>query len=121
MKISKKKGLVLAAGALGSVIGSGSNAFAAQNHEGVCQIETKNGEFSFNASGKEITTTKPMDLLVIIDGSASMSNEKAHTLFATTHALLKSLPDDSRVMFAVYSTNESSSYRHSGNNTMSRL
>ena len=121
MKISKKKGLVLAAGALGSVIGSGSNVFAAQNHEGICQIETKTGEFSFNASGKEITTTKPMDLLVIIDGSASMSNEKAHTLFATTHALLKSLPDDSRVMFAVYSTNESSSYRHSGNNTMSRL
>lgn len=38
MKISKKKGLVLAAGALGSVIGSGSNVFAAQNHEGVCLL-----------------------------------------------------------------------------------
>ena len=64
---------MLAVGALSSVIGSGSNVFAAQNHEGVCQIETKTGEFSFNASGKEITTTKLMDLLVIIDGSAYIS------------------------------------------------
>ena len=121
MKINKKKVIVLTCGALGSIVGSGSNVFAAQNHEGICQIETKNGEVTFNASGKDITTTKPMDLLVIVDGSASMSNDKAHTLFATIHALLKSLPTDSKVMFAVYSTNESSSYRHSGNNTMSRL
>ena len=112
---------VMATTAIPTYVYNNINVEAARNHDGVCQIETKNGEFSFNASGKEISTVKPMDLLVIVDGSASMSNDKAHTLFATIHALLKSLPTDSRVMFAVYSTNESSSYRHSGNNTMSRL
>ena len=112
---------VMATTAIPTYVYNNINVEAARNHNGVCEIETKNGEFSFNASGKEISTVKPMDLLVIVDGSASMSNDKAHTLFATIHALLKSLPTDSRVMFAVYSTNESSSYRHSGNNTMSRL
>ena len=94
---------------------------AAKNHDGVCQVETKNGELTFNAQSTTVETTKPVDLLAIIDGSGSMENDKAHTLYATLHALLQSLPDDSRVMFAVYSTNESSSYRHSGDNTVSRL
>ena len=112
---------VMATTAIPTYVYNNIKVEAARNYNGVCEIETKSGEFSFNANGKEITTVKPMDLLVIVDGSASMSNDKAHTLFATIHALLKSLPTDSKVMFAVYSTNESSSYRHSGNNTMSRL
>ena len=98
-----------------------NTVLAAKNHDGVCQVETKTGEITFNAQSTTVETTKPVDLLAIIDGSGSMENDKAHTLYATLHALLQSLPDDSRVMFAVYSTNESSSYRHSGDNTVSRL
>ena len=103
------------------LLGEHNLVLAAKNHEGVCQVETKTGEITFNAQSTTVETTKPVDLLAIIDGSGSMENDKAHTLYATLHALLQSLPDDSRVMFAVYSTNESSSYRHSGDNTVSRL
>ena len=106
---------------LTSLLTPTNTVLAAKNHDGVCQVETKNGELTFNAQSTTVETTKPVDLLAIIDGSGSMENDKAHTLYATLHALLQSLPDDSRVMFAVYSTNESSSYRHSGDNTVSRL
>ena len=107
--------------ALTSLVVPKHTVLAAKNHDGVCQVETKNGELTFNAQSTTVETTKPVDLLAIIDGSGSMENDKAHTLYATLHALLQSLSDDSRVMFAVYSTNESSSYRHSGDNTVSRL
>lgn len=29
---------------------------AAKNHDGVCQVETKNGELVFQATGKNVTT-----------------------------------------------------------------
>ena len=126
-KLSKVVNCSLALSLVGTGVGLTSlvtptnTVLAAKNHEGVCQVETKNGELTFNAQSTTVETTKPVDLLAIIDGSGSMENDKAHTLYATLHALLQSLPDDSRVMFAVYSTNESSSYRHSGGNTVSRL
>ena len=126
-KVSKVVNCSLALSLVGTGIGVTSlltptnTVLAAKNHDGVCQVETKNGELTFNAQSTTVETTKPVDLLAIIDGSGSMENDKAHTLYATLHALLQSLPDDSRVMFAVYSTNESSSYRHSGDNTVSRL
>ena len=126
-KLSKVVNCSLALSLVGTGVGLTSvvtpthTVLAAKNHDGVCQVETKNGELTFNAQSTTVETTKPVDLLAIIDGSGSMENDKAHTLYATLHALLQSLPDDSRVMFAVYSTNESSSYRHSGDNTVSRL
>lgn len=30
---------------------------AAKNHDGVCQVETKNGELVFQANGIDVTTT----------------------------------------------------------------
>ena len=126
-KLSKVVNCSLALSLVGTGVGLTSlvapthAVLAVKNHEGVCQVETKTGEITFNAQSTTVETTKPVDLLAIIDGSGSMENDKAHTLYATLHALLQSLPDDSRVMFAVYSTNESSSYRHSGDNTVSRL
>ena len=30
---------------------------AAKNHDGVCQVETKNGELVFQANGTNVTTT----------------------------------------------------------------
>ena len=30
---------------------------AAKNHDGVCQVETKNGELVFQATGVDVTTT----------------------------------------------------------------
>ena len=126
-KLSKVVNCSLALSLVGTGVGLTSlvtpthTVLAAKNHDGVCQVETKNGELTFNAQSTTVETTKPVDLLAIIDGSGSMENDKAHTLYGTLHALLQSLPDDSRVMFAVYSTNESSSYRHSGDNTVSRL
>ena len=62
IKLKKNLGYVAVFSGLSAVI-LPSNVYAAKNHEGVCEIETKNGEFSFNASGKERTTTKPMDLI----------------------------------------------------------
>ena len=50
-----------------SLVGSGvgvtslltptNTVLAAKNHDGVCQVETKNGELVFQATGKNITTT----------------------------------------------------------------
>ena len=34
-----------------------NTVLAAKNHDGVCQVETKNGELVFQATGKNITTT----------------------------------------------------------------
>ena len=83
------------------------NVEAARNHEGVCQIETKNGEFSFNANSKEITTVKPMDLYVVVDGSPSM---RGWFMFQVMDSLFKSLHEDSRVTIAMYSLNLPTSY-----------
>ena len=34
-----------------------NTVLAAKNHDGVCQVETKNGELVFQATGKNMTTT----------------------------------------------------------------
>lgn len=49
-----------------SLVGSGvgitslvvptNTVLAAKNHDGVCQVETKNGELVFQATGKNVTT-----------------------------------------------------------------
>ena len=33
-----------------------NTVLAAKNHDGVCQVETKNGELVFQATGKNVTT-----------------------------------------------------------------
>ena len=50
-----------------SLVGSGvgvtslltptNTVLAAKNHDGVCQVETKNGELVFQATGVDVTTT----------------------------------------------------------------
>lgn len=42
---------------LTSLITPSNMVLAAKNHDGVCQVETKNGELVFQATGKNITTT----------------------------------------------------------------
>ena len=49
-----------------SLVGSGvgvtslltptNTVLAAKNHDGICQVETKNGELVFQATGKNVTT-----------------------------------------------------------------
>ncbi len=34
-----------------------NTVLAAKNHDGVCQVETKNGELVFQANGTNVTTT----------------------------------------------------------------
>lgn len=34
-----------------------NTVLAAKNHDGVCQVETKNGELVFQANGVDVTTT----------------------------------------------------------------
>lgn len=34
-----------------------NTVLAAKNHDGVCQVETKNGELVFQANGMNVTTT----------------------------------------------------------------
>ena len=80
---------------------------AAKNHEGVCQVETKNGEVTFNVNAATVETTKPIDLYVVMDGSPSMSGWFS---FWAMQALIQSLNDDSTITFAQYSLNLTSSY-----------
>lgn len=42
---------------LTSLVTPTHTVLAAKNHDGVCQVETKNGELVFQATGKNITTT----------------------------------------------------------------
>lgn len=85
-KLSKVMNYSLALSLVGTGVGLTSlvvpkhTVLAAKNHDGVCQVETKNGELTFNAQSTTVETTKPVDLLAIIDGSGSMENDKAHTL-----------------------------------------
>ena len=80
---------------------------AVKNHEGVCQVETKTGEITFNVNGKVVETTKPIDLYVVMDGSPSMAGWFS---FWAMDSLIKSLNDDSTVTFATYHLNLISSY-----------
>ena len=42
---------------LTSLITPSNMVLAAKNHDGVCQVETKNGELVFQANGTNVTTT----------------------------------------------------------------
>ena len=85
-------------------------ALAAKNHDGVCQVETKTGELVFQATGKNITTTKPLDLLVVVDSSGSMLAKDVENMVTILRGLLSSLDDSSRVMIASYTENTATSY-----------
>ena len=86
-------------------------AQAAKNKDGVCEIETKSGEFTFNANGTEISTEKPVDLFAILDGSPSFTSRgKFDKALADLTDLVKSLPDKSQVVFATYLENNKESY-----------
>lgn len=95
--------------------------YAAKNHDGICEIETKSGEFSFNANGKERTTTKPMDLIQIIDLSGSLSDSeykqrngvegaRKQQINDMIYTIRTQLTDQDHVMLAFYGTNSVNSY-----------
>lgn len=42
---------------LTSLLTPTNTVLAAKNHDGVCQVETKNGELVFQANGTNVTTT----------------------------------------------------------------
>ena len=120
IKLKKNLGYVAVFSGLSAVI-LPSNVYAAKNHEGVCEIETKNGEFSFNASGKERTTTKPMDLIQIIDLSGSLSDSeykqrngvsgaRRQQINDMIYTIRTQLTDQDHVMLAFYGTNSVNSY-----------
>lgn len=87
---------------------------AAKNADGVCEIESKSGELTFNAVAATVTKTKPVDLLLITDGSGSIDAAKMYAEVHTLKALVDSLSEDSRVMIARYLTNSTTSYGSSG-------
>ena len=130
MKKAKKSLLVLTS--LGMTSGVYVNelsqlnvVYAAKNHDGICEIETKSGEFSFNANGKEITTTKPMDLIQIIDLSGSLSDSeykqrngvegaRKQQINDMIYTIRTQLTDQDHVMLAFYGTNSVDSYAVEG-------
>lgn len=86
-------------------------AQAAKNKDGVCEIETKSGEFNFNANGKEIETAKPLDLFAILDGSPSFSEGTKYVdAINDLFDLVTSLPEGSHVILATYHENNKDSY-----------
>ena len=120
IKLKKNLGYVAVFSGLSAVI-LPSNVYAAKNHEGVCEVETKNGEFSFNASGKERTTKKPMDLIQIIDLSGSLSDSeykqrngvsgaRRQQINDMIYTIRTQLTDQDHVMLAFYGTNSVNSY-----------
>ena len=62
-KLSKVMNYSLALSLVGTGVGLNSlvtpthTVLAAKNHDGVCQVETKNGELVFQANGTNVTTT----------------------------------------------------------------
>ena len=62
-KVNKVANYSLAFSLVGTGVGLTSlvvpkhTVLAAKNHDGVCQVETKNGELVFQATGKNMTTT----------------------------------------------------------------
>ena len=61
-KLSKVMNYSLALSLVGTGVGLTSlvtpthTVLAAKNHDGVCQVETKNGELVFQANGTNVTT-----------------------------------------------------------------
>lgn len=62
-KVNKVANYSLAFSLVGTGVGLTSlvtpthTILAAKNHDGVCQVETKNGELVFQANGTNVTTT----------------------------------------------------------------
>ena len=62
-KVNKVANYSLAFSLVGTGVGLTSlvtpthTVLAAKNHDGVCQVETKNGELVFQATGTNVTTT----------------------------------------------------------------
>ena len=126
MKKAKKSLLVLtslgmASGVYVNELSHLNVVYAAKNHDGICEIETKSGEFSFNANGKERTTTKPMDLIQIIDLSGSLSDSeykqrngvvgaRKQQINDMIYTIRTQLTDQDHVMLAFYGTNSVNSY-----------
>ena len=126
MKKAKKSLLVLtslgmASGVYVNELSHLNVVYAAKNHDGICEIETKSGEFSFNANGTERTTTKPMDLIQIIDLSGSLSDSeykqrngvegaRKQQINDMIYTIRTQLTDQDHVMLAFYGTNSVNSY-----------
>ena len=96
-------------------------AHAAKNKDGVCEIETKSGEFHFNANSKEIETAKPLDLFAILDGSPSFSEGTKYVdAINDLFDLVTSLPEGSHVILATYHENQKDSYFANKKQTLTR-
>ena len=102
---------VMATTAIPTYVYNNINVEAARNHEGVCQIETKNGQITFNARSTTVTNAKPVDLLLIADGSGSIDAQYMYIIVHMSKAVVDSLPEGSRVMVASYIRNEADSYQ----------
>ena len=102
---------VMATTAIPTYVYNNINVEAARNHEGVCQIETKNGQITFNARSTTVTNAKPVDLLLIADGSGSIDAQYMYIIVHMSKAVVDSLPEGSRVMVASYIRNETDSYQ----------
>lgn len=94
-----------------SLVAPTHTVLAVKNHEGVCQVETKTGEITFNAQSTTVETTKPVDLLLIADGSGSIDAQYMYMIIHMSKALVDSLPAGSNVMIATYARNETDSYQ----------
>ena len=96
------------------LLGDTNLVLAAKNHDGVCQVETKIGELKFNAKSTTELSYKPLDLLLVMDGSGSINDTKAKMMFEIYASLLKTLPEDTKVSIAIYGTNRATSYESEG-------
>ena len=102
---------VMATTAIPTYVYNNINVEAARNHDGVCQVETKNGQITFNARSTTVTNAKPVDLLLIADGSGSIDAQYMYIIVHMSKAVVDSLPEGSRVMVASYIRNETDSYQ----------
>lgn len=102
---------VMATTAIPTYVYNNINVEAARNHDGICQIETKNGQITFNARSTTVTNAKPVDLLLIADGSGSIDAQYMYIIVHMSKAVVDSLPEGSRVMVASYIRNETDSYQ----------
>ena len=102
---------VMSTTAISTYVYNNINVEAARNHEGVCQVETKNGQITFNARSTTVTNAKPVDLLLIADGSGSIDAQYMYIIVHMSKAVVDSLPEGSRVMVASYIRNETDSYQ----------
>ena len=93
---------------------SSSVTYAAHNTDVVCEPVIKDGSFTFQANGTTTRTEKPLDLLLIVDGSNSIEDDKARMMFKMSVYLLKTLPKDTRVFLTMYTKNKEDSYISQG-------